>query len=145
MSAHVVLLVGLDPAFEAEPSIASELEGAGYEVIEARNLSAASALLFVHRRVEAVVIDATSDRIAAELAKTLSAIRPGLPLLTAAGTEAHAPADGQAGHRAAAVISTLDGLTGQRDARQRSAATDELSSNDQPTRASTQQEWQLCT
>ena len=82
----------------------------------------AHAILFVHRRVEALVIDAASDQIAAELAKTVSAIRSGLPLLTAAGTEAHAPADGQAGHRAAVVISTLDGLTGQRDAGQMLAA-----------------------
>jgi hypothetical protein len=122
MSAHVVLLAGLDRAFETEPSIAGELERAGYEVTEAHNLSTASALLFVHRRVEAVVIDAASDQIASELAKTVSAIRPGLPLLTAAGTEAHAPADGQAGHIAAGVISTLDGLTGQRDTRQMLAA-----------------------
>jgi hypothetical protein len=123
MSAHVVLLVGLDRAFEeTEPSIASELERAGYEVIEGHNLSTASAILFVHRRVEAVVIDAASDQIAAELAKTVSAIRPGLPLLTAAGTEAQAPTDRKAGHRAAGVISTLDGLTGQRDAEQMLAA-----------------------
>ena len=108
MSAHVVLLVGLDRAFETEPSVASELESAGYEVIEAYNLSTASALLFVHRRVEAVVIDAASDQIAAELAKTVSAIRPGLPLLTAAATEAHAPADRRAGHRAAVYQLLMD-------------------------------------
>ena len=49
MFAHIVLLVGLDRAFETEPSLATELERAGYEVIEAHNLSTASALLFVHR------------------------------------------------------------------------------------------------
>lgn len=123
MSAHVVLLVGLGRAFEEiQPSIASELERAGYEVVEADNLSSASALLFVHRRVQAVVIDAGSEQIAAELANRVRAIRSGLPLLMATCTEAQTPADEQVGHRAAVVISTLDKLLDQPDRRQMLAA-----------------------
>jgi len=117
MSSHVVLLFEPDRASrEIEPSIASELERAGYEVTEAHNLSTAAALLFVNRKVEAVVVDVPSGQILPELADSLSAIRPGVPLLRTTSTEIQPPADGQAGHDWAMVISTLNELLGQRAA-----------------------------
>ena len=83
MSSHVVLLFEPDHASTGiGRSIVSQFEQSGYEVIEAHNLSLATALLFVDRRVEAVVIDATDNRIEEEFAHTVRAIRPGLPLLT---------------------------------------------------------------
>jgi len=109
MSAHIVLLFEPPRASNrAELSIADELEKAGYEVIEAHSLSMAATLLFVSPALEAVVIDAAGDQVAAKLADSVSAIRPGLPLLRAASTKARA--DGQAVHERGAVVSTLDGL-----------------------------------
>jgi|ERR1035437_997951 DNA-binding response OmpR family regulator len=117
MPAHLVLLFELDrTSEEIEPSIASELERAGYEVTEAHDLSTASASLFVNRRVEAVVIDVPRGQILPELADSLSAIRPGVPLLRRTSTEVQAPADRQARHAWAMVISTLNELLGQRAA-----------------------------
>jgi len=90
MPAHLVLLFEPDRTAEGlKPSIASELERAGYEVTEAHNLSTAAALLFVNRRVEAVVIDVSSGQILPELADRLSAIRPGLLLLRTTSTDIH--------------------------------------------------------
>ena len=109
MSAHIVLL--FEPPCASKQtglSVADELERAGYEVIEAHSLSMAAALLFVSPGLEAVVIDAAGDQVAAKLADSVSAIRPGLPLLRAASTKA--PADGQAVNERAEVVSTLDGL-----------------------------------
>ena len=84
MSAHIVLLFEPPRASNrAELSIADELEKAGYEVIEAHSLSMAATLLFVSPALEAVVIDAAGDQVAAKLADSVSAIRPGLPLLRA--------------------------------------------------------------
>jgi len=116
MSAHIVLLFEPPRASNKHIglSLADELERAGYEVIEARNLSMAAALLFVSRELEAVVIGAACEQIAAKLADSVSAIRPGLPLLRAASTEAQA--DGQAIHERAEVISTLDELLNHGDA-----------------------------
>jgi len=109
MSAHIVLLFEPPRASNpAELSIAAELEKAGYEVIEAHSLSMAAALLFVSPALEAVVIDAAGDQVAAKLADSVSAIRPRLPLLRAASPKAQA--DGQAVHERGAVVSTLDGL-----------------------------------
>jgi len=117
MPAHLVLLFEPDHVpKESEPSIASELGRAGYDVIEAHSLNTAAALVFINRRVEAVVIDAASDRIFPELADSLSALRPGMPLLRAASTEMQAPADGQAGRDWAVVMTTLNGLLSQREA-----------------------------
>jgi hypothetical protein len=115
MSAHVVLLFEPPRASkQTELSIAGELERAGYEVIEANSLSMAAALLFVSPALEAVVIDAACDQIAAKLADSVNAIRPGLPLLRTASTKAQP--DGQAVHERGEVISTLDGLLTQREA-----------------------------
>jgi Cdc6-like AAA superfamily ATPase len=109
MSAHIVLLFEPPRASkQTELSVADELERAGYEVVEAHSLSMAAALLFVSPGLEAVVIDAAGDQIAAKLADSVSAIRPGLPLLRAASTKAQV--DGQAVHERAEVVSTLDGL-----------------------------------
>jgi len=60
MSEHVVLVVESDCATESEQVLARELERVGYEVIEAHNLDVAAALLFIDRRINAVVIDAAS-------------------------------------------------------------------------------------
>ena len=99
MPAHLVLLFEPDHTpEEIKPSIARELQRAGYEVTEAHNLSTAAASLFVNRRVEAVVIDVPRGQILPELADSLSALRPGVPLLRTTGTEGQAPADKQAGH-----------------------------------------------
>jgi len=115
MSAHIVLLFEPPRASkQTELSIAGELERAGYEVIEAHTLSMAAALLFVSPALEAVVIDAVGDQMAAKLADSVSAIRPGLPLLRAASRRAQA--EGLSVHERAEVISTLDGLLSQRDA-----------------------------
>ena len=115
MSAHIVLLFEPPRASnQIELSIADQLQRAGYEVIEAHTLSMAAALLFVSPTLEAVVIDASGDQIAAKLADCVSAIRPGLPLLRATSTEA--PGEGHAGHERAKVISTLNGLLSQRGA-----------------------------
>ena len=117
MSAHLVLLFEPDrTSEEIEPSIATELERAGYEVTEVHNLSTAAALLFVNRRVEAVVIDVPSGEILPELADRLSAIRPGLLLLRTTSTDIQASKDGQEDHDWAMVISTLNELLGQRAA-----------------------------
>ena len=113
MSAHIVLLFEpLRASKVAELSVADELQRAGYQVIEAHSLSMAAALLFVSPALEAVVIDAASDQIAAKLADSVSAIRPGLPMFRAANMEAQA--DGQAVNEWTEVISTLDGLLNQR-------------------------------
>ena len=109
MSAHIVLLFEPPRASKQTGlSVADELERAGYEVIEAHSLSMAAALLFVSPGLEAVVIDAAGEQIAAKLADSVSAIRPGVPLLRAASTKAQA--DGQAFNEKAEVVSTLDGL-----------------------------------
>lgn len=111
MSAHVVLLFEPDhPPKDSEPSIAGELGRAGYDVIAVHNLNTAAALVFINRKVEAVIVHAASDRIFPKLADSLSAIRPGMPLLRAASTETRARADGQAGGDCALVVSALEGL-----------------------------------
>jgi hypothetical protein len=114
MSTHIILLFEPDSASEqSESSVATELENAGYEVIEARNLSMAAALLFVSRTVKAVVVDVANDQIAAKFADSVNAIRPGLPVLRAASSEVPTPADAQTGQDMALVISTLEELFGQ--------------------------------
>ena len=81
MSAHVLLLFDSENASNPQASsISHELEEAGYEVIEADDLNTAAALLYVSRRVEAVVVSGNGG-IAPELVKCVTAIRPGLPLL----------------------------------------------------------------
>jgi len=115
MSSHLVLLFGPDHApEESEPSIASELAIAGYDVIEAHNLNTAAAPVCINRRVEAVVIDAASDRIFPKRADSLGGIRPGMPLLRAASTKIRARPDGQVGRDCALVVSALDGLVTRR-------------------------------
>jgi DNA-binding response OmpR family regulator len=115
MSAHIVLLFEPDrPSTRIESSIASELEKAGYEVVEAHNLNVAAALVFIDRRIEAVVIDAASEQVFPQLARGASAIRPAIPLFSAASAEMRATADKQAGHDWAIVISALYELFRQR-------------------------------
>ena len=81
MSAHVLLLFDPENASNQQESpIASELERAGYEIMEANDLNTAAALLYVSRRVEAVVV-AGNGKIDPEFTQCVTAIRPGLPLL----------------------------------------------------------------
>ena len=116
MSAHVVLLVESERATESEQLLARELEKVGYEVIESHNLNVAAALVFIDRRIEAVVIDATSEQVFPELARGVSAIRPAIPLFSVGSTEVCTVADGQAGHDWAIVMSALEELFGPRAA-----------------------------
>jgi hypothetical protein len=74
MSEHVVLVVESDCATESEQFLARELERVGYEVIEAHNLNVAAALLFIDRRINAVVIDAASEQVFPKLARGVSGI-----------------------------------------------------------------------
>lgn len=114
MSSHVVLVFEPDRASkELEPSMAGKLERAGYEVIETHDLNMAAALVFICRRIEAVVIDACSERVYPKLARGVSAIRPAIPLFSAACTEMCATADPQPGHDWAVVMSALNVLFGQ--------------------------------
>src|SRR5882757_5815369 len=94
MSEHVVLVIESDRATEGDQFLARELEKVGYEVIEARNLDVAAALLFIDRRIDAVVIDAASEQVFPELAHGLSGIRPAIPLFSVAGTVMRTAADG---------------------------------------------------
>jgi len=114
MSEHVVLVVESDCATESEQVLARELERVGYEVIEAHNLDVAAALLFIDRRINAVVIDAASEQVFPKLARGVSGIRPAIPLFSVASTEMSTAADGQAGHDWAIVISAIEELFDQR-------------------------------
>jgi hypothetical protein len=116
MCAHVVLVVESDRATESEQFLASELERVGYEVVEAHNLNVAAALVFIDRRIDAVVIDAASEQVFPKLARGVSAIRPAIPLFSVASTEMRTAADGQAGHDWAIVMSALEELFGRRSA-----------------------------
>jgi DNA-binding NtrC family response regulator len=114
MSAHVVLLfASVRASKHNEPSINASLEKAGYEVVEAHSLSTASALLFVSRKVEAVVVDSDNGSVAAEVADSLNAIRPGLPLLLVPGGESQSRATERVGDDRERVISTLEELLGR--------------------------------
>ena len=63
MSAHVVLLLESNRATKSEQFLFGELKNVGYEVVEARNLNVAAALVFIDRRIDAVVIDAASEQV----------------------------------------------------------------------------------
>jgi len=110
MSEHVVLVVESDRTTESKQFLARELEKVGYEVIEIRDLNVAAALLFIDRRIDAVVIDAASEQVFPKLARGVSGIRPAIPLFTVGSTEMRAAADGQAGHDWAIVMSALEEL-----------------------------------
>ena len=116
MSEHVVLVIEFDHATEGQRFLARELEKVGYELINARNLDVAAALLFIDRRIDAVVIDAASEQVFPKLARGLSGIRPAIPLFSVASTEMRTPADGEAGHDWPIVMSALEELFDQRSA-----------------------------
>lgn len=82
MSAHVVLLFEPENASkQQEQSDVCDLNKAGYEVMEAHDLNTACALLYVSHRVEAVVVRDVNEQINPEFARSITAIRPGLPLM----------------------------------------------------------------
>ena len=121
MSVQVVLLFEAERAAEEraaeenELSIAPELEKAGCEVVEAHSLSTAAALLFISHRFTAVVIDAPSSQIGEDVAHSLSALCPDLPVLVAAWDgvrQVHE--DGRAVPNGAAVKSTLEEILSRR-------------------------------
>jgi len=116
MSERVVLVVESDCATESEQFLARQLERVGYEVIAAHNLNVAAALLFIDRRINAVVIDAASEQVFPKLARGVSGIRPAIPLFSVPSTEMSMALDGQAGHDWAIVMSALEELFDQRPA-----------------------------
>ena len=82
LSAHVLLLFDPENASnQQKSSVVCDLKKAGYEVMEAHDLNTAAALLYVSRRVEAVVVHAADGQIGPEFKQSVTAIRPGLPLL----------------------------------------------------------------
>ena len=88
MAAPVLLLFESDGESSAtSQSIVNQLENAGYEVVEAHNLSLAAALLFVDRRVGGVVIKDRDDGMGRCFAESAKAIRPELPLFTITSNE----------------------------------------------------------
>lgn len=111
MCAHVVLLIEPDTASQqSRPTIAKELEKAGYEVVETHNLNVAAAMVFIDRRIEAVVLDAASEGLCPEQARGVSAIRPAVPLFSVATSEIRTAAECR---DYAVVISALNDLFGQ--------------------------------
>jgi response regulator RpfG family c-di-GMP phosphodiesterase len=114
MSAHVLLLFAPHQASKNhEPSIAAVLERAGYEVVEADSLNKAFALLFVSRKVEAVVVDANNGPIGTEVVESMHALRPGLPLVVASSVEAESCDTDKDVDHTAAILSTLEELLGR--------------------------------
>lgn len=82
MAAHVLLL--FEPGGSsraADELIVNQIENAGYEVVEAHNISVAAALLFVDRRVDAVLIK-DNDEMGRYFAESVKAIRPEVQLFT---------------------------------------------------------------
>ena len=114
MSAHVVLLLESSRATKSEQFLFGELKNVGYEVVEARNLNVSAALVFIDRRIDAVVMDASNEQVFPELARGLSSIRPSIPLFSVMSTGILKAADRQAGHDWAIVKSALEELFGQR-------------------------------
>ena len=74
MSTHAVLYVSDD--LSTVDSSALELEGAGLEIVSTTSTSDAIALVFVNRRVEAVVLDKQRDtQTSLGLARVLKSLR----------------------------------------------------------------------
>ena len=107
MCAHVVLLVEPVASHQSRPAIAKELENAGYEVVETHNLNVAAAMVFIDRRIEAVVLDVVSESFCPELARGMSAIRPAVPLFSVSMPEIRTAAENQDW---SVVISALNNL-----------------------------------
>jgi len=111
MHSHVVLLIEPDTASQDNRStLAKEFEKAGYEVVETHNLNVAAAMVFIDRRIEAVVLDAASESFCPKLARGVSAIRPAIPLFSVATPEIRTTAEDQ---DCAVIISALNDLFGQ--------------------------------
>jgi hypothetical protein len=64
-------------------------------------LNVAAALVFIDRRIDAVVIDAASEQVFPKLARGVSAIRPAIPLFSLASTEMRAALEELFGQRSA--------------------------------------------
>ncbi len=63
-------------------SLLPTLRNAGYELLVAGNAAQATALLFIHRRIEAVVLDQrTKERTGLGLARVMRSLRADVPIL----------------------------------------------------------------
>ncbi len=66
----------------ANGSVLEALRDAGYEVLVASSAAQAAALLFIHRRIEAVVLDQRlKDRASIRLVRLLRSLRSDVPIL----------------------------------------------------------------
>lgn len=83
MPGHVILAVEAVPLGRSSLSpIATQLCNAGYDVLASSNVSQAVGLVFVNRRIEAVLINSYGDPMTGvEVAAKLRAINPRIPFL----------------------------------------------------------------
>ena len=83
MPSHVILAVNAAFLNDSERArIAIHLRDAGYETFVSRSVNEALSLVFVNRRIEAVVIyDYAETRTGPELVSTVHAINPLIPIL----------------------------------------------------------------
>jgi len=83
MPSHVILAVNATPLDGPERSrINAALHDAGYDVLVSNSTKDALRLVFVNRRIEAVVINEYGERgIGRELASKMHTIHPSIPIL----------------------------------------------------------------
>lgn len=83
MPGHVIFAVEADPLGRSSLSpIATHLRNAGYDVLVSGNVSQAVGLVFVNRRIEAVLINSYGVRMTGvQVAARLRAINPRIPIL----------------------------------------------------------------
>ncbi len=80
MDTPTILCVVDNPA--ADDSLLPTLQNAGYELLVASNAAQATALLFIHRKLEAVVLDQRSkERTGLGLARIMRSLRADVPIL----------------------------------------------------------------
>lgn len=85
-SKRTVLYVADSQPFHS--AAVGELRAEGYEVVKTENLRQAIALLFLNRKIEAVVIQACADEADfLRAARTLRSIRLEIPIIAIAGPE----------------------------------------------------------
>jgi CheY-like chemotaxis protein len=83
MPGHVILAVEAVPLGRSSPSpMAAELRNAGYDVLVSSNVSEAVGLVFVSRRIEAILINSYGEPTTGlEVAGRMRAINPRIPIL----------------------------------------------------------------
>ncbi len=80
MDTATILCVADDTT--ANDSLLMTLRDAGYEVLVAGNAAQATALVFIHRKIEAVVLDQRAkERTGLGLARVLRSLRADVPIL----------------------------------------------------------------